>query len=768
MKKRKKAVVRKKAPTGRKAPARQAPKRVGRGYPPDFKAKLVALVVDSHLSAGRVADTFGISEPTVSKWVAEHRAETEGADQRSGRESADELGMDARHEAVLALKEEHPEYGTRRIRDVMRRFEGLGVSETLVRRVLHEAGLIEPTREPAPARQRPPRRFERAQPNQLWQSDIFTFLLRRHERLYLTVFMDDHSRFIVGHALAHHQKSMLVMEALERGIAAFGTPREVLTDNGRQYTAWRGTTVFEETLRREGIAHIKSRPQHPQTLGKVERFWKTLWDEFLGRTVFADFDDCTRRLKLFIDAYNFQRPHQALGGLVPADRYFRAAPQVREAIERTVADNAMRLAHQRPTVKPFYLVGRMGDRDVSIAADAGGLRVRLGDEQPQRIDLGKEEQHGSEEIPNRLRSSAGPAAQAPETSHAEVALGAEGPGRDGTAPLLDDSERAQRREAHLGPDRRIEDFPRHVLRAGVESADGDGASPHARQSLGRHERRRGLEEAYRGAREEGRAARAGETPSRAALASDSDAGPPGEDGDERGSETRPLGPATLDDAWKEAFEELDRAEDELDRCSDELSDVEELADAEELPEQRFDPHLGWRGRALRWDRKLTGADAPDEGPSAEGDDEPEAAEGTQEHVRPGAYRPEGASRALRPRAEGDDGGSERGRSGPQPGLEPQSLPDADASGSWSAHRSDHPEGAGPTGPLGAGDGARRASEAADEAARDDAERGRDLAPLARCGERGAPGPDESEAQSEKSPQEEDEDDRWRGTGGAGA
>jgi transposase InsO family protein len=61
-------------------------------------------------------------------------------------------------------------------------------------------------------------------------------------------------------------------------------PKEILTDNGRQYTVWRGTTRFEEEPRRQGIRHLKSRPQHPQTLGKVERFWKTLWDEFLSRT----------------------------------------------------------------------------------------------------------------------------------------------------------------------------------------------------------------------------------------------------------------------------------------------------------------------------------------------------------------------------------------------------------------------------------------------------------------------------------------------------
>jgi hypothetical protein len=75
----------------------------------------------------------------------------------------------------------------------------------------------------------------------------------------------------VGHALARHQRSVLVMEALARGIARYGTPKEVLTDQGRQYTAWRETTEFEEELRRNGIRHVKSRPQHPQTLGKIER-----------------------------------------------------------------------------------------------------------------------------------------------------------------------------------------------------------------------------------------------------------------------------------------------------------------------------------------------------------------------------------------------------------------------------------------------------------------------------------------------------------------
>ncbi|MFO0672538.1 MAG: hypothetical protein U0235_23495 [Polyangiaceae bacterium] len=84
---------------------------------------------------------------------------------------------------------------------MLARFEALkGVSESVVRRVLHEEGLLAERPPPTEAREHPERRFERAEPNQLWQSDIFTFLLRRHERLYLTAFMDGHSRFIVSYA----------------------------------------------------------------------------------------------------------------------------------------------------------------------------------------------------------------------------------------------------------------------------------------------------------------------------------------------------------------------------------------------------------------------------------------------------------------------------------------------------------------------------------------------------------------------------------------
>ena len=210
--------------------------------------------------------------------------------------------------------------------------------------------------------------------------------------------MDDHSRSSsVSTALAHHQRSMLVMEALARGIAAYGTPQEILTDQGRQYAQrqWRGETDFEQELRRQGIRHVKSRPQHPQTLGKVERFWKTLW----GGIPESHGVCGLRRLRNGASAVSSGSTRttssvrtRASEGLVPADRFFRSAPagaarRSRRASRRTRSA----LALEQPARKPFYLVGRLGDRDLeTIAAAGSGLRVQMGDEQPgQTIRLPK-------------------------------------------------------------------------------------------------------------------------------------------------------------------------------------------------------------------------------------------------------------------------------------------------------------------------------------------------------------------------------------------
>jgi hypothetical protein len=169
------------------------------------------------------------------------------------------------------------------------------------------------------------------------------------------------------------QTSDLVMDAFKDGVVRFGKPTEVLTDQGRQYFAWRGKSDFERCLEKEGIKHVVSRAHHPQTLGKCERFWETVMNEFWTRAKPQDLDEARVRLKLFIDHYNHHRPHQGLDGQVPADRFFGVAKEVREVIEKTVEQNALSMAIGELPKPPAFLIGQVGDQRIAFHGTTGAF-----------------------------------------------------------------------------------------------------------------------------------------------------------------------------------------------------------------------------------------------------------------------------------------------------------------------------------------------------------------------------------------------------------
>ena len=635
-------------------------RRAHRAWPSEMRVEAARAVVERKTPCTMVSRAFGVPLTTVMEWARRYRQR--GASDllgkpgpRKGSAKAGRLKSadDARRRAVTEAKRDHPEHGTRRIRDLMARLQGLGVSETTVRRILHEEGLLE-ERPPMAERHHPERRFERAEPNQLWQSDIFTFLLRRHERVYVAAFMDDYSRYLVSLVIAHHQRGTLVLEALARAVADYGAPREVLTDQGRQYTAWRGHTDFEEELRRQGIRHIKSRAHHPETLGKIERFWKTLWEELLSRTVFADFEDCQRRIGLYVQAYNFRRPHQGISGLVPADRFFRAAPQVRAAVERGVAENALELSRARPQRKPFYLVGRLGESDLSVALTGRGLFVKLGDVE-QTIPLMQEDDDEQASASRRVAEES----SAPDSEVADQVGGA-GQGGAGTVP--DGAERALGGETGDGCDQGGGDLAGDLLPAGDAGDFRDAAGAGAERGLG--DRR--VQPAAPGAEagREGASPGAREAPGGASAAHDAAGDGPAEN--------------QLDEEWERSFAELEGAEE---------------GGGQGRPP--FDAGGDWRGRALTWERKLAGArearHEEDLHPAAVG------AGGDQGEI------PGGHGGALR-RSERERG-SAAGESVPEP------LPDPAAPGDRGAARGSERETERPAADAESGEGAARADGA---------------------------------------------------------
>src|SRR5262245_19959448 len=213
--------------------------------------------------------------------------------------------------------------------------------------------------------------------------------------------MDDHSRFLVGYGLHASQSSALVLEVFRAALAAYGLPEEVLTDNVSQYVTWRGKSTFTKELEKRGVRQVVAAPRHPQTLGKIERFWGTLWRECVEAAVFLDLGDAQRRVGLFIDHYNFQRPHQGIGGLVPPDPFFGAAPEVLRTLKERGVAPAVELARHGVPKAPFYLTGQVGGQPFSVHAE--GERVILtGSEGRREVELVPPAPVASEALPEPI------------------------------------------------------------------------------------------------------------------------------------------------------------------------------------------------------------------------------------------------------------------------------------------------------------------------------------------------------------------------------
>lgn len=342
----------------------------------------------SGLPAGDFAPLIGVSKHTLYLWAKRFAQFGPAglADQARGRRAGSQV-PEVTKRSILMLKEAHPDYGCERISDLLLRGPALPASASTVLRVLKEAG-YKLEEQPTQRHEPPVRRFERGAPNELWQTDLFTFVLKRqNRRVYLVVFLDDYSRYIVSFGLSAGCSTAWVLETLGAGIASYGSPKEVLTDNGPQYVTWRGKSAFTRDCEKRGIRQIVARPRHPQTLGKTERFWGTLWRDFLESAVFIDLGEAQRRIEHFIAHYNFQRPHQGIDGLVPADRFFKAAPDVLRTLKERVAANALELSRDGEPKQPFYLVGQVGESGFSVHAEGDRVFLRGQDGERREIDL---------------------------------------------------------------------------------------------------------------------------------------------------------------------------------------------------------------------------------------------------------------------------------------------------------------------------------------------------------------------------------------------
>ncbi|MEN3266424.1 MAG: hypothetical protein V7646_3318 [Pseudonocardia sp.] len=287
-----------------------------------------------------VAAQFGVSRQSVHHWCVRYAADgLAGLVDRSHRPESCPHQTTAEIEVwVCELRREHPGWGAHRIVHELARLARPGVrvpSRNSVHRILVRNGLVDPRRR---KRKRADYiRWEREAPMALWQLDIVggVFLVDGTEAKLVTG-VDDHSRFCVIASVVPRATGRAVCLAFVDAMRRYGLPDEVLTDNGKQFTARfgrGGEVLFDRICRDNAITHRLTQPASPTTTGKVERFHQTLRRELL--TDHEPFDTvlaAQAAVDTWITEYNLDRPHRALDMAYPVDR-FAAGQQDRAASE---------------------------------------------------------------------------------------------------------------------------------------------------------------------------------------------------------------------------------------------------------------------------------------------------------------------------------------------------------------------------------------------------------------------------------------------------
>ena len=205
-------------------------------------------------------------------------------------------------------------------------------SRSTIARILSARGMV------VPAPQKRPRssytRFVYPRPNECWQSDWTQWSLADGTPVAIAGTLDDHSRLLAGIGAAPGDgTAALVWAVMTAAITRCGVPVRSLTDNGLCYSMARrgGSAAFEVNLRALGTQPIASSPFHPQTCGKIERFWQTLKKWLNAHDPAATIDELTALLDAFAVFYNDVRPHRALPSRRTPAEAFNATVKARPA-----------------------------------------------------------------------------------------------------------------------------------------------------------------------------------------------------------------------------------------------------------------------------------------------------------------------------------------------------------------------------------------------------------------------------------------------------
>jgi transposase InsO family protein len=301
------------------------------------KARVVitAVVVEGR-SPSEVARTYRVARSWVYELVARYRAEGERAfEPRSRRPHTSpnatapttvELILELRASLLIAGLDA----GADTIAWHLEHHHTIRVHPTTIYRQLRHAGVIEP--EPKKRPKSSYIRFEAELPNECWQSDFTHYPLTDGTDTEILSWLDDHSRDALRITVQHRVTATIVLAEFREACAEHGTPQATLTDNGMVFTVRfatgrGGRTAFETELARLGILQKNSRPNHPTTCGKIERFQQTLKHWLNAQPAPATISELQALCDRFRTIYNEQRPHRALPHQATPATIYNARPK---------------------------------------------------------------------------------------------------------------------------------------------------------------------------------------------------------------------------------------------------------------------------------------------------------------------------------------------------------------------------------------------------------------------------------------------------------
>jgi transposase InsO family protein len=304
-----------------------------------LRYEFVKLAMDPDANIRGLCRQFKISPTTGYKWLRRYQQlGLSGLADRSRRpRSSPNKTSPEMEKRVLSVRDSNSKWAGRKIKRCM---ENSGVSgvpaASTINAILRRHGRIEPEES---QKHRPWQRFEADAPNDLWQMDFKGhFAMENFKRCYPLTILDDHSRFCIGLYACKNECRSAVQAHLTTVFRNYGIPDCILTDNGPPWGTWPSgrLTKLGVWMVQLGITLLHSRPRHPQTLGKDERFHRTLKSELLSWQLIKDLDHAQQCFDPWRETYNHVRPHDALDLDTPGSHYqssSRMFPEVPVPVE---------------------------------------------------------------------------------------------------------------------------------------------------------------------------------------------------------------------------------------------------------------------------------------------------------------------------------------------------------------------------------------------------------------------------------------------------